>query len=180
MKDFTHNPTIQIYLFLFFLASILGFLWESFLLYLQAGIWAKRGFFYGPWLPIYGTGTVLLVFFLVPFRRNFFLCFVSSAFLGSVTELLLGVLLHQFFGLRYWDYTEWFMNYHGYICLFSMLGFGICGSLFLHYLYPHLFTLWYRIPSLIRKALLIVLSLLILFDTFLALSSPRSGHGITF
>lgn len=51
--------------FFFFAVSIGGFLWEIFLFYLIDGQFRNRGFLYGPWLPVYGLGSVLLYVLLV-------------------------------------------------------------------------------------------------------------------
>lgn len=45
--------------------------------------------------------------------------FTKTALLGTALELVIGWLLNTFFHLRYWDYSSYPYNFHGYICLFQ-------------------------------------------------------------
>jgi len=64
-KDYLIKSITQ-YIFFFFLGAFLGYLWEVLLFYVQDGVFCNRGFLYGPWLPVYGVGAVLI------FRRTFY------------------------------------------------------------------------------------------------------------
>ena len=48
------------YVWLFFLLSVFGWLWEGFLYLFKDEMYVNRGFLTGPWLPIYGAGGVML------------------------------------------------------------------------------------------------------------------------
>lgn len=57
-------------IFFFFLGAFGGFIWEVILYLIQDGTFVKRGFFHGPWLPIYGTGAVTFYLLLAhPIKR---------------------------------------------------------------------------------------------------------------
>lgn len=207
-QKYTKNlPALE--LFFFFLGSIAGFLWEVLLFYLLRGNYVNRGFFYGPWLPIYGSGAVLFHLLLtrtapltgctplpnaaVTFsmrtdkhRRGFtrlcrFLClFFSSALLGSLIELSVGFFLNHLWGLRYWDYSAYPLQFHGYICLWSALGFGLAGTLFLGFLAPLLSRFFFRLSAKTRRLLLTLLLLLFVCDCVAAFLRPNTGSDITF
>ncbi len=51
-------------IYFFFLGAVGGFLWEVLLYLILDGTFVKRGFLYGPWLPLYGTGAVLFYMLL--------------------------------------------------------------------------------------------------------------------
>lgn len=216
------EKTWQFYLsqliFFFFFGSVCGFLWEVSIFLVKEGVFRKRGFLYGPWLPIYGVGAV--VFYLVlgfPFSHNphssagsYFssvfssdipaaatlfpnsrtyrrnkkilplLVFLLSAFLGGGIELISGWILDTFWGLRYWDYHGTLLNFHGYICLWSVLGFGIAGTLWICYVSKLITKLWLHIPARIRYGSNTILVLLFLTDCAAALIFPNQGYGITF
>ena len=45
----------------FFVVSAIGWLWEVFAVWFLSGTLGDRGFLHGPWLPIYGCGSVLMI-----------------------------------------------------------------------------------------------------------------------
>ena len=125
------------YFYLFFLASVLGFLWEVLLYFVLHHYFVNRGFFYGPWLPVYGAGAVLLEAFLQRLHIHRAVpVFAVSALTCSTLEYLLGAYLAWYRGLRYWDYSHLPFHLNGHICLYSCYapntGNDICFSVWLH------------------------------------------------
>lgn len=171
---------ISLLFFCFFAASTAGFLWEVLLLLVKEGHFRNRGFLYGPWLPVYGTGAVLIYVLLSGLRKRPIKAFLCSLLLGTSLELIIGWILDCFWGLHYWDYTGYPLNFRGYICLFSALGIGIAGALWICFLSPLLEKFWFRIPEKIRSAINLILTLLFAADCAAALIFPNTGRGITF
>ena len=200
---------ISLEIFFFFVGSASGFLWEVFLLYLMEGTYVNRGFFYGPWLPVYGTGAVLFhvllahrslsagsfsgasdsAAFSMRARRKmgffyhlqrFIVLFFLSAFLGSFLELAVGYFLDITWGLRYWDYSGYPFHFHGYICLWSALGFGIAGAIWIGILSGMHRRFFFHLSAKTRRNLNTILLLLFVFDCAAALIFPNIGEGITF
>ena len=69
----THMPPKEYFsllTFYFFTASLCGFLWEVLIFFIKEGHFRTRGFFYGPWLPVYGTGAVLMYLLLSKQKRH--------------------------------------------------------------------------------------------------------------
>ena len=180
MKKPNLLPKTDTYLFLFFIASFFGFIWETIILFVQRGEFCNRGFFYGPWLPVYGSGSVLLYACLSKKKNRPLFCFFASALIGGATELFTGWLLNTFFGLRYWEYTGQFLNFQGYICLYSVLGFALAGTFLICIAAPFLLKLWSKIPAKIRGNILGVLVVLFAVDAAISLIFPNSGNGVTF
>lgn len=168
------------YLFLFFSASILGYLWEVVLLLLQEDQFYNRGFLYGPWLPVYGFGAVVLYFSLHWLSAHPFYIFSLSVLLGTCVELIAGLLLDLIWHKRYWDYTGELLNYRGYICLSSSLAFGIAGVFWICFCSRHLLNLWNGMPGSHQSLLLSILLFILILDIAAALVFPNSGRGITF
>ena len=200
-------------IFFFFLCATCGFIWEVLIMYLKDGYFANRGFLYGPWLPIYGAGGVLLYLILgqkellAPQRpctecllnfqnRRFHTSqkkvtsnhtkkhpirvFLLSMLLGTGLELLIGWFLDTIWNLRYWDYTSYPLNYHGYICLWSAIGFGIAGILWVCILSGIVTRLWLRLSTHTRNNINALLVLLFLLDCAASLIFPNTGNNITF
>lgn len=167
-------------LFYFFAASLCGFVWEVLIFLVKEGHFRNRGFLYGPWLPVYGSGAVLIYLLLSGLKRHPIKAFLYSLLIGTSLELLIGWILDFFWELRYWDYTGSLLCFRGYICLASALGIGLGGSLWVCLLSSRLTKIWYNIPQKIRCSGIIILSLLFLLDCAVSLVFPNTGRGITF
>lgn len=168
------------YGYFFFLGAFAGFLWEAGLTLLRDNAVCKRGFFYGPWLPVYGVGGVLFYFFLHRIKKHYLLCFLLSAAIGTVLELFIGLLIRTVYHLNYWDYSGFYFNYLGLICLLSSLGFGIAGVFWVSYFSRYALLLWNKLSVKKQKALLLLLLLLFTIDCIIAVPTPNTGRGITF
>lgn len=176
-------------IFFFFLASIGGFLWEVMIFLIKDGCFRNRGFFYGPWLPVYGTGAVIFYLLLGnPVRRlsepekkrHPAAVFLLSMLTGTLLELAIGYFLDTVWGLRYWDYSQSFFHFHGYICMASALGFGIAGTIWICSLSGFLTRLWLKLPPSARTGINTVLILVFMIDCAASLLFPNTGNGITF
>lgn len=171
---------ISLLTFYFFTASTGGFLWEVLIFLVKEGQFRNRGFLYGPWLPVYGTGAVFMYLFLSPLKKQPAKVFLYSVLTGTSLELIIGLVLDYFWDLRYWDYSSSFLNFRGYICLASALGIGISGTLWVCLLSPRLRKFWFRLKPKIRTAVLVILNALFAIDCAVALVFPNTGRGITF
>lgn len=171
---------INILLFYFYIASLCGFLWEVLIFLVKEGHFRNRGFLYGPWLPVYGSGAVLIYLLLSGLKQHPVKAFLYSLLIGTSLELLIGWILDFFWGLRYWDYTGSLLCFRGYICLASALGIGFAGSLWVCLLSSLLEKFWLSVSKKIRRFGLITVSLLFLLDCAVSLIFPNTGRGITF
>lgn len=106
--------------------------------------------------------------------------FFLSAAIGTGLELLIGWFLDTFWNLRYWDYSGYPFHFHGYICLYAAVGFGIAGVLWICVLEAPLTRLWKRLSPKVRLGLNTLLLLLFAADCAAALIFPNRGAGITF
>lgn len=147
----------------FYISSILGFIYELILNLIKRGKY-NRGILYGPWLPIYGTGAVLIIILLNKYQKKPYLIFILSFLLTGTLELIIGFILHYFLKMRLWDYTGWFMNIKGYVCLLSAFCFGIGGLLIIYLLKPLIDKLITPKNKKIFKNLLIILTVIFGFD----------------
>lgn len=167
-------------IYYFFLCAFAGFLWEISLVYVTKNDFANRGFLYGPWLPVYGAGAVLFSLLLDRIKKHPIAVFLLSLLLGSALELLIGWFLDTVWDLRYWNYQGCLLNFNGYVCLWSALGFGIAGVLWICLLSGIFTRLWLKLSPGLRRGINTILLLLFLLDCAAALILPNTGDNITF
>ncbi len=150
---------------LFWLYSFLGWLMETTLVSLQSKKIINRGFFMGPYCPIYGTGGVLLLI-LSPYKDSPFLVFILSIVICSIIEYLTSYILEMIYKVRWWDYSNRMFNLNGRVCLFNSICFGLLGMLMVSYLNPVFLNL---ITSL-SDTILTIIALTILIITLIDMS----------
>jgi len=120
------------------MAGIFGWIYEFFFYYLDSGMktfyWQGGNFL--PWINIYATGALLILFFGKKYKKDPLKVFLIAIIITGVLEYLSGFLIyHLCNGLRLWDYNVEIWNYgniDGYVCLRSVLFFGV-SSFFLMY-----------------------------------------------
>ena len=135
-ENISFRSFLNIIIIVMILSSIFGFIYEEIFYRIDLGYFVKRGSTYGPWIPIYFFGGGLITLISYKYKKNPFIVFLINCVVTGILEYGTGFVLYEFFGIRLWDYnTEiWnFGNINGYICLRSILFFGM-SSLFLVYL----------------------------------------------
>lgn len=177
--DYNREYSLQSYILLFFTFSFIGWIWEVFLFILETGTLVNRGTMYGPWLPIYGAGGVLILFLLKRFREKPILMFLSAFILCGIVEYGTAWYLETFKHLRYWDYSGYFVNIKGRICLEGLIVFGLGGCGFTYLLAPLFDNLYRKINPKIVNILCIVLVLLFMGDCAYTHIHPHTGQGIS-
>jgi uncharacterized membrane protein len=112
-------------MFFFYFYCFLGWVWETLYVSVRKGKWVNRGFLKGPFLPIYGTGALVVLICTLHFRDNAGLVFIVGMFSATVLEYFTGAAMERLFHVRYWDYTGKPFNLNGHICLTSSLAWGV-------------------------------------------------------
>ena len=136
MPNDNSKPVIRvsygICFWLFMISNIAGLLIEGFYTLAVLGKWESHVVtMWGPFCLLYGFGTV--GFYLMAaalYGKGYLLEFIGYALVGDVLELIGGFLLEFGLGMRAWDYTGYFMNYRGYICLVMTIVWGAIGFAF--------------------------------------------------
>jgi uncharacterized membrane protein len=164
---------------MFFLFSFIGWVWECGIAFIESGGFINRGTLYGPWIPIYGFGGVAIVVVLNRLSERPLLCFFIAVALCGVIEYLAATLIWDMYHIKYWDYSGFFFNIQGRVCLEGLFAFGVLGMVGLYVLAPMADELFLRIPLNTRKVLCIVLLALFGADAVANLIHPRTGTGIT-
>lgn len=121
------------------ISAIFGFIYETIFYRIDLGYFVKRGYTIGPWLPIYATGGLLIYLSNIKNKNNILKIFINSAIMCGLLEFIVGYLLLHISHIRLWNYNTEILNYGnigGYICLRSVLFFGISGVFLMNIVLP--------------------------------------------
>ena len=154
---------------LFIIYSFIGYISELIYCSIQLKkIVLNRGFFIGPYLPIYGVCCVLMTFFLEKYNDDLIVLFIMSVVLCSIIEYLTSYVLEKIFKVRWWDYSNMKFNFEGRICLLNSSLFGVGGVVLIHFINPTIYPLLDMLPN--NVLIIIGISLMVIFLIDLSVS----------
>ena len=184
MKEkFLKGYSFTLFLFVIFItSSVIGWVYEVLTIMIenQHGF-QNRGVLFGPYLPIYGFGVLLLVATVNPIRKipmsglkdksrlleflvKLVLVFIATVAVTTLVELLATYLISPgkwVEGEALWFYSPnegYDINFQGRIALKSSLRFGLGGSLLLYTVYP----LLNRVCKRDNKKFIVIATILLL------------------
>ncbi|MCD7737698.1 MAG: hypothetical protein LUH58_01465 [Lachnospiraceae bacterium] len=160
--------TVEQWLFFFYFYCFFGWVFESTYVSLKSHHFVNRGFMHGPFLPLYGTGAIMMLVVSRPFADNLILTYVAGCVGATVLEYLTGAWMEAMFKVRYWDYSDKKFNVKGYICLGSTLTWGLLTILMTRVVHTPVESLALSIPPQILMVLVFVLTVYIVIDLVLS------------
>lgn len=116
----------------FYFYCIFGWCFESSYVSLKNHRPVNRGFLKGPWLPLYGSGAILVLWLTLPFQETPALVYLVGAVGATVLEYFTGEAMVRLFKVRYWDYSNQKLQYKGHICLSSSIAWGFLSLLMVY------------------------------------------------
>jgi len=123
----------------FIIYSFVGFVIETiFALIMYSTLESRQSFLYGPFCGIYGVGAVFMYVLLNRFckdKNNHWL-FWGGFIVGSIIEYVLSLIGEVLFNVRWWDYSERFLNINGRICFLYSVFWGLLGVYFMRVINP--------------------------------------------
>ena len=122
-------------LLIFYVYSFVGWCIEVTLKYFEFHRFINRGFLTGPWLPIYGSGGVLItvaIRLLTPLETGFGTTFAVSFILCGALEYISSWALERRYHARWWDYSQKPMNLNGRVWIGNLILFGLAGVAVIH------------------------------------------------
>ena len=155
---------IEMYIMLFFIYSLAGWLIEMIPATIREKKFVDRGFLVGPYCPIYGCGVILITLLLQKYADDVVVTFFLSVIICGTLEYLTSYIMEKIFKARWWDYSQRKFNINGRICLETMIPFGCGGMLIMYVVNPFFLKLLSHIPSTALTIISIVLALVFVFD----------------
>ena len=162
-----HYNVVQ-WLFFFYLYCFLGWFFESTYVSVKSKKLVNRGFMGGPFLPLYGSGAIMMLVVSAPFRDNLLLTYLAGVVGATALEYITGVTMEALFKVRYWDYSNQRFNYKGHICLSSSVAWGFLTILMTRVIHRPIEQFVLAIPGLALLCLTAVLTIYIAVDFTLA------------
>jgi uncharacterized membrane protein len=175
--NFDKERWIGIFCLIIVIGGIFGFVYEYIFYYFNGGMKAFywRGGNFLPWINIYAIGGLIVYKLTYQHRNSPLKVFLTSLISCGVLEFISGWGLARF-GLRYWNYNNEILNLgniNGYICLRSILFFGISGVFFIYVIVPFCFYLAKNMSKKHFMIMSISLCTIFLFDEFYNLLFAR-------
>lgn len=96
----------------------------------------NRGFMKGPWLPLYGSGAILVLLVTLPYADHPVGVYFAGMIAATILEYITGVVMVKLFKVRYWDYSYKKIQFQGHICLSSSLAWGGLSLLMVYVIHP--------------------------------------------
>lgn len=171
--------TIWSVIMMFFIFSFVGWSWEVGIHLVKDGIFVNRGVMHGPWLPVYGSGVAMILVVLARWRRSPAAEAILTILLCGFVEYMTSYYLEVTKGMRWWDYTGYFLNLNGRICGEGLIVFAIGGMAAVYLLVPLIDSLLSHVNAKAVAAVSIALVIIFTADMVYSHKNPNIGEGIT-
>ena len=176
---YMRHYTVSSLVLMFFLFSFVGWLWEVNLHLLSDGVFVNRGILQGPWLPIYGSGCVMILLLLYRLRRAPLKEFFATVVLCGFVEYFTSYFMEAMYQTRWWDYSGYFLNLNGRICAEGLFVFGVGGFAVVYLAAPAIDNCLRRLKPKLCVTLCVVLLALFVCDGLYSAAHPNQGKGIS-
>ena len=174
------NPcTVWTLVIVFFTFCMVGWVWEVVLNLIRYGQFSNRGMLHGPWLPIYGSGVVMIAVLLKRFRSKPMLEAAAIVLLCGFVEFMTSFITEKLPGMRWWDYTGYFLNLDGRICGEGLAVFMLGGMAAIYLLVPAIDAMTMRLKPKLLVGVCIALLICFTGDLVYSCIHPNTGAGIT-
>ncbi len=132
-----NNVTISHIILLFAVYAFMGWIIEVIYRSATQRVFINAGFLYGPFVPLYGFGALLLILlelFIHPWPL--LIKIVVYGIILTLIEYITGIILEKTFKLKLWDYSDNKFNFQGRICLLFSLLWTAIAVIFVIFIHP--------------------------------------------
>ena len=168
------------YYLYFMFYSVAGWIYEVTWFFQRRDKFINRGFLFGPYLPIYGFGALIIILLLSKLKtqkiciKNFnitpIIIFAMITLISTIIEYITHFVLDTYFDIRLWNYKNQFLNINGRICLKSSLLFGIAGIIALYFAQPFLSKYIKKLPEKVKNIIAIALGIIMITDLIIRIA----------
>ncbi|MCM1370319.1 MAG: putative ABC transporter permease [Clostridium sp.] len=160
---------ILLYFSLFITYSFIGWIIEMITENIFMGHkFANRGFLIGPYCPIYGFASIIMIILLSRYSGDILVLFFMSLSICTIVEYFTSFLLEKIFKARWWDYTDRAFNINGRVCLINTIGFGLLGILLIEFMNPFILGLFNGINQVVFYIVVSIIFILFCSDVIIS------------
>ena len=163
---------------MFMTCALLGWIYEVLVGIFETHMgYVNRGFLFGPYLPIYGFGGIILIVLLLPIRNkkiyvgsfcvSFIVVFLATMLITTILELIGSYFMELIMGDWLWDYSTYFCNFEGRIALWSSVKFGIGGLIIIYIIEPAVYCCIQKLNERAVNIFTIILAIIFTIDLLL-------------
>lgn len=177
--SFDNITILGIFCLIIVITGCVGFLYEFIFYYFNGSMkqFYWRGGNFLPWINIYATGSIMVYFLTYKYQKSKLKVFLISVISCGVLEYFSGLGMYIIRdGMRCWDYNQEILNFgniHGFVCLRSVLVFGLASLLLIYQVIPYCCKLASKMNKKTFLTISIGLCSIILFDEFYNLLFAR-------
>lgn len=178
---FDKETMVGIFCLLVVITGMFGFLYEFIFYYFNGGMktFYWRGGNFLPWINIYATGSIMIYLLTYKDRKKPLKVFLVSVITTGILEYFSGLGMDKIAGKRCWDYSQEILgalNINGYVCLRSVLVFGVFSLLLIYIVLPLIFYIAKKSNKKVFITTSIILCSIIMIDEFYNLLIARIFH----
>ncbi|GAB6106063.1 putative ABC transporter permease [Fusibacter bizertensis] len=163
------------FILFFALYSFIGWVLETIFASALQRKFINRGFLIGPFTPIYGFGAILIILLLVWIsisEQNALITLIKNLLLSTLMvttlEFITGYLLEKIFHSKWWDYSDNFLNFKGYICFKYSILWGVLAFALIQIVHPFMEQFIYLLPESTKMYIAIFFMVYFIFDSLVS------------
>ena len=158
---------VGIVFFVVVISGVFGWVYEFIFYWINSGFekFYWRGGNFLPWINIYAYGSLIIWFLTFKLRKKPLLVFIISFVSSGILEFISGLGVYLITGLKYWDYDTEILGFgsiYGFVCLRSVMVFGLFGLILVYVMLPGIYYLTEKLPKKV-----FIVTAVILFAVFL-------------
>ena len=129
---------------------------------------SRKSFLYGPFCIVYGIASIILIFSLKKYKHNNVKLFFYGMILGSLVEYFSSYIGELILHVKWWDYSNDFLNIHGRTCLYYAVMWGVLSIILINHVNPFLDKcidlVAKKISQYLLKVIITTITLFMMFD----------------
>lgn len=159
--------------YVFILGSIIGWVVEGIYTFIVFDELVNHSaVIIGPFDMAYGICFVVmtLLFYKLP-KINIFKSFIIGFIGGTILEYIMSLGMELVLGFTAWDYSDYFLNINGRVCLIYSVFWGLLGVVWVKLIYPLIMKLLNKFNYKKANVIAIILIVFLIFDVLLTIQA---------
>lgn len=160
---------LYLYFLLFLIYSFIGWIMEICVTFYKSKKIINRGFLIGPYCPIYGYASIIMILYLNHYKDNPLTVFLLAVVICTFIEYIISYIMEKLFNARWWDYSNYKFNINGRVCLINAFFFGVLGTFLVYYANPFFENLLLKINTNTLNTISLILMILFITDFIISM-----------